>query len=566
MLINEIEGLLASQFRKAFPELDGELQVEITQSTRASFGDYQCNEAMKLAKRLKKKPRDIADLVVGGLDSELLEKAEVAGPGFINLHLSQKALEQQIQSMFDDPRLSVEKKAPQKVIVEFSSPNIAKELHVGHLRSTIIGDALARLFEFLGHDVLRLNHVGDWGTQFGMLIAYIKRFSPEVLEAGVSPGELVKLYREAKARFDSDPEFKKASQLEVVDLQAGQPESIDLWKRICAMSRPAYQEIYDRLDVKLEERGESFYNPFLADVVQDLEAQGLVTVSDGAKCVFVEGFKNRDGDPLPMIVQKADGGYNYSSTDMASIRHRLQEEKAERLIYVTDLGQATHFQMFFKVAEMAGYWDPKKVRVDHVCFGVVLGSDGKKFRTRSGETERLIDLIDEAVRRARQIVKERDIPEEEAEALAEAIGIGSIKYADLSCHRTGDYTFSYDRMLRFEGNTAAFLMYAYVRCLGIERKVGSAKGVIALSHPSERALALKLLQFPEALDGMAEDLLPSRLTEYLYSLAETFNAFFRDCRVEGSEQEASRLMLTNLTGRTLKVGLGLCGLRTVERM
>ncbi len=585
-LINQLYDKFLQAILKAYPELlpDADaIPVEVTQSTNDKFGHYQCNTAMKLAKQLKVAPRQVAEHIVHHLDRSngeglaMIAHLEIAGPGFINIALDNAFLNHQVNTLVGDPRLGVDKPThPQKTIVEFSSPNTAKELHVGHLRSTIIGDCLARLLEFQGHDVLRLNHIGDWGTAFGMLIAYMKEQAPKVLsgEHHTDLTQLVAWYKASKMLFDADEAFKQRSRLEVVKLQGGDPDSLHAWEIICDISRKAYQEIYDLLDIKLVERGESFYNPMLAEVVADLEAKGLVQLSDGAKCIFLEGFQNREGDPLPLMVQKSDGGYNYDTTDMAAIRHRCEVEKAERIIYVTDAGQATHFAMIFKAAEKAGYLNPAKNRVDHVTFGLVLGPDGKKFRTRAGETERLIDLLTTAVDRADEILKERspEIDREDRLALAKALGIGAVKYADLSTHRQGDYTFSYDRMLRFEGNTAAFLMYAYVRVESIKRKVGVdinnliGKEEIKLEHPSELALALHLLQFHETLDFVSKDLIPNRLTDYLFGLAERFNAFFRDCRVEGSPEQHSRLLLSEVVACTLKQGLSILGIATVERM
>jgi arginyl-tRNA synthetase len=534
---------------------------------------------MKLTKILQQPPRQIAEKIIQHLDrqDQLIEKLEIAGPGFVNITLSTPFLSQEVDLLLRDSHLGIDvPQPPQRIIIDFSSPNVAKEMHVGHLRSTIIGDCLARLFEFLGYDVIRHNHIGDWGTAFGMLIAYMKEEAPHVLtgkeKTNLTP--LVTWYKAAKKRFDEDPAFKRQSQLEVVALQQGEPQARQAWEIICEISRQAYQEIYDLLNVKLIERGESYYNPYLAEIVADLERKGLVQISEGAKCIFLEGFQNREGEPLPLMVQKSDGGYNYDTTDMATIYHRIQVEEGERLIYVTDAGQATHFQMIFKAAEKAGYLDPKKIRVDHVPFGLVLGTDGKKFRTRSGETERLMDLLETAIKQADKILQERS-PEMEAdkrERLAQALGIGAIKYADLSNHRLSDYTFSYERMLRFEGNTAAFLMYAYVRIVGIKRKVQVdplhllETTHIQLEHPSEVDLGLHLLRFQEALDLVANDLLPNRLTDYLYTLSEKFNAFFRDCRVEGSPQQNERLLLCEATARVLKQGLEILGLQTVDRM
>lgn len=574
-----LQTLFHQAVERAFPDQAIPLSsIEIMQSSQEKFGHYQCNSAMKLAKQLQKPPRQISESINKNLDfKEVIEKVEIAGPGFINITLQKDYVARFAQSIVVDSHLAVDlPKKRLRIIVEFSSPNTAKEMHVGHLRSTIIGDSLARLFEFLGHDVLRLNHIGDWGTAFGMLIAYMKEEAPQVLtgKEKTDLSHLMGWYRASKKRFDDDPAFKKRAQLEVVSLQSGEPNALRAWEIICDISRKAYQEIYDLLDIKLQERGESFYNPMLADVVADLEKKGLIQISDGAKCIFLEGFQNREGQPLPMMVQKSDGGYNYDTTDIAALRQRMHVEKADEILYVVDAGQGTHFQMLFKASEKAGYYDPHKTRIEHVPFGLVLGTDGKKFRTRSGETERLIDLIQAAIDEANRILLERSPEMEEKERLnlAKTLGIGAIKYADLSSHRASDYMFSYERMLRFEGNTAAYLMYSYVRVAGIKRKVKAdveaikRSDKIVLEHPSEISLGLHLIQFGEALEQVAKELLPNRLTDYLYGLAEKFNAFFRDCRVEGTPQQNSRLLLCEATANTLKQGLEILGVKTVERM
>lgn len=583
-----LHSLLSDRFARAiyaaYPALkdsDEKLPMEIAQTAQQQFGHYQCNSAMKLAKPLKLPPRQIAEAIVKQLqalaEDNLIGKLEIAGPGFINITLDNEYMSKRVDEILRSPYLGIARpEKPQRIIVDLASPNAAKELHVGHLRSAIIGDSIARLFEFLGHDVLRLNHIGDWGTSFGMLIAYMKECAPEVLKGKATSDltHLVTWYRASKKRFDEDPAFKKAAQLEVVALQGGDADSLKAWNIVCEISRKAHQEIYDLLDVKVIERGESFYNPMLADLVADLEFKGLITVSGGAKCVFLEGFENREGETLPLMVQKTDGGYTYDTTDLAAIRHRIEIEKADRIIYVVDAGQSSHFQMVFKAAEKAGYLNPKKVQAHHVPFGLVLGQDGKKFRTRAGETERLIDLLQAAITHADQLLKERspELTAQERSQLAHALGIGAIKYADLSSNRTGDYLFSYDRMLRFEGNTAAFLMYSYVRILSIKRKINAdvegvkKKAHILLEHPSEIALGIHLAQFSEALDEMAAGLLPNRLTDYLYGLSEKFNAFFRDCRVEGSPQQDSRLLLCDLVASTMRQGLELLGVPLVDKM
>jgi arginyl-tRNA synthetase len=581
-IIDILHDEFADAISSAFPNLDA-LEVEVTPSTQDKFGHYQCNSPMKLAKALKDNPRAIAQQIIQNLETTektaeaLIHSLEIAGPGFINVTIDPTYLSKNIQEMFEDSHLGVPlPKHAQRIVIDFSSPNVAKEMHVGHLRSTIIGDSLARLHEFLGHDVLRINHVGDWGTQFGMLIAYMKEQVPEVLTAQTETDLLflMNCYRSSKKQFDEDEDFKKRSKLEVVQLQSGNSDSLKAWKLICDISRRAYQEIYDLLGVKIEERGESFYNKMLPGIVKDLESKGIVSESGGAKCVFIDGFKNRDGDPLPLIIQKSDGAYNYATTDIAGLCHRVNEEKAERLIYVTDMGQRNHFAMFFKAAEMADFFKPSEVRLDHVPFGLVLGPDGKKFKTRSGDTEKLSDLLHAAVKRAKEIMREREavVDEDELDKMAKILGIGAVKYADLSCHRTGDYAFSYDRMLRFDGNTAAFLMYAFVRVSGIKRKVKINVDKIAtetrihLEHPSEISLGIHLRRFGEVLETVSSELTPHRLTDYLYELAQKFNIFFRDCRVEGSAEQNSRLLLCETVARVMKQGLEILGLETVERM
>lgn len=571
-----LEALFSQAIGLAFSLPKEEQTAEISLCSQQGFGHYQCNSPFKLAKLLKMAPAQVAQKIVEKLDPNFFEKIEIAKAGFINITLSAAFLTQRINEQKKDPLLGA--KAPEKkerIIVEFSSPNVAKELHIGHIRSTIIGDFIARLFEFLGHEVIRLNHIGDWGTQFGMLIAYMKRFFPEVLQGSqkTTLEQLMHWYRESKKLFDEDPLFKKESQLEVVKLQSGEEASLNFWKLLCDISRIGFQEIYDLLNVKITERGESFYNPMLQGIVKAFEDQGLITISDGAKCLYVGDFKNREGEPLPIIIQKADGGYNYDTTDLAAFYHRIFIEKAERIIVVTDVGQSLHFQMLVAAVEKIGWLDPQKVRFDHVGFGLVLSQDGKKFKTRSGETVKLIELLTEAVNQAKTIVQER-LPlasESEIDHLAKVLGIGAVKYADLSSCRTKDYTFSYERMLRFEGNTAVFLLYAYVRMLSIQNKSGKieeeiCESHIQLSHPSEVALALHLNRFGEVIATIVEDLFPHRLTEYLYELAEKFNHFFRDCHVIGSCEEMSRLALCEFTSRLLRKSLKMLGLEVVDRM
>jgi arginyl-tRNA synthetase len=552
-------------------------------ASNPKFGDYQANVALSLSKRLGKQPRAIASSIVENLDvSAICEAPEIAGPGFINLKLKTAYLEAQLNTIQTDPRLGVPTaKTPQREIVDFSSPNIAKEMHVGHLRSTIIGDCIARILEFRGHDVLRLNHVGDWGTQFGMLIAYLREVYPQALTTAnaLEIGDLVSFYRQAKQRFDADEAFQETARQEVVRLQAGAEDTIHAWKLLCEQSRQEFQVIYDLLDINIIERGESFYNPLLPGIVADLQQSGLLVENQGAQCVFLEGFTNREGEPLPLIVQKSDGGYNYATTDLASLRYRIQQDDAKRIIYITDAGQANHFAQFFQVARKAG-WIPENVELVHVPFGLVLGEDGKKFKTRSGDTVRLRDLLDEAISRARADLENR-LQEyqrtETAEFIAHAaqvIGISAVKYADLSQNRTSNYIFSYDKMLSLKGNTAPYMLYAYVRTQGISREGNidfeqlGADAKIALTEDTELTLAKHLLQLSEVIGAVEEDLLPNRLCDYLYQLSDKFNKFYENCPVLPSEEpvRTSRLALCNLTARTLKLGLSLLGIQVLERM
>jgi arginyl-tRNA synthetase len=552
-------------------------------SSNPKFGDYQANMAMGLAKKLGQQPRAIAQSIVDNLDvSEICEAPQIAGAGFINFTVKPSYLATQLQAMQRDSRLGVTiAEKPQRVVVDFSSPNIAKEMHVGHLRSTILGDCIARVLEFRGHDVLRLNHVGDWGTQFGMLILYLREAYPQALTTAdaLDLGDLVVLYKKAKQRFDEDAEFQAAARKEVVKLQAKDPDTIKAWNLLCDQSRREFQVIYDRLNVQLTERGESFYNPYLSTVVDDLRATGLLVESDGAQCVFLDGFTNRDGDPLPLIVQKTDGGYNYATTDLAAVRYRIQTDKADRIIYITDSGQADHFAQVFQVARLAK-WIPEHVEITHVPFGLVLGEGGKKIKTRSGEAIKLKDLLDEAIERFSNDLKSRLAADERQETdefianSAEVVGLSAVKYADLSQNRTSNYVFSFDKMLALQGNTAPYMMYAYVRVQGISRKGGidldnlRANAQIMLGEELELTLAKHLLQLGTIITEVERDLLPNRLCQYLFELSQKYNQFFENCPVLSSEEplRTSRLILCNLTAKTLKLGLDLLGIPVLERM
>ncbi|MGL5804046.1 MAG: arginine--tRNA ligase, partial [Xenococcaceae cyanobacterium] len=493
--INEkLKNLFSKALVVSFGDEFADIDPLVVPATNPKFGDYQANVALPLAKKLGQQPRAIAQQIIDRLEvNEICETPQIAGPGFINLTIKPNYLETQLSAIQTDSRLGIDRvKQPQKIIVDFSSPNIAKEMHVGHLRSTIIGDCIANILEFEGHDVLRLNHVGDWGTQFGMLIAYLREAYPDALTTAdaLDIGDLVSFYKKAKIRFDEDEEFKEIARNEVVKLQAGAEDSLHAWQLLCEQSRREFQVIYNLLDIKLTERGESFYNPLLQTVVEDLEKTGLLEESEGAKCVFLEGFTNKDGAPLPLIVQKSDGGYNYATTDLAALRYRLQQDSANRIIYVTDAGQANHFSSVFQVAKRAG-WLPENIEIVHVPFGLVLGKDGKKLKTRSGETVKLKDLLDEAIIRVREDLEKRlaedgrEETEEFKDNVSKVVGLSSVKYADLSQNRTSNYIFDYDKMLALKGNTAPYMLYAYVRVQGISRE-----GNIDLEHLDANAKVL----------------------------------------------------------------------------
>lgn len=580
--LTTIQGKFEQAMIKAFGEELRGTDSLLVPTTHPKFGDYQCNIAMSLSKKLGKPPRTIASEIINHLEiADLCETPEIAGPGFINLRLKSSYLEAQLKEMIH-PRLGIEPTPhPQRIVIDFSSPNIAKEMHVGHLRSTIIGDCLARLFEFQGHQVLRLNHVGDWGTQFGMLITYLREVYPEALITAnaLDLGDLVAFYRQAKKRFDEDDHFKELSRQEVVRLQSGAEDSRRAWGLLCEQSRREFQVIYDLLGIELTERGESFYNPFLPGIVEDLTQLGLLEENQGAQCVFVEGFTNKEGDPLPLIVQKTDGGYNYATTDLAALLYRLEKDEATRIIYVTDAGQSHHFAQVFAVAKKAN-WLPDTVEITHVPFGLVLGEDGKKLKTRSGETVRLKDLLDEAISHAKKdllsrLEKEgRTETEEFINHVAQVIGLSAVKYADLSQNRTSNYVFSYDKMLALQGNTAPYLLYAYVRVKGIGRKgeidfesVGDQANLV-LTEEAELVLGKHLLQLSEVLQGVSEDLLPNRICQYLFELSQKFNQFYdkHDILRAKEPDRTSRLVLADITARTLKFGLGLLGIQVLERM
>jgi arginyl-tRNA synthetase len=568
-------------------------------ATDPRFGDYQANGVMALAKQLRTNPRKLAESVVPLLDlSDLCEPPEVAGPGFINLRLKPDYVASELLRIADEngERLGIRAaSSPQTVVVDFSSPNVAKQMHVGHLRSTIIGDCICRLLEFDGHRVIRQNHIGDWGTQFGMLIRYMYQTkvtttetSDRILHVISMPDltDIEQFYREAKTLFDANPQFAEESRQHVVKLQSGDRNALDDWKRICDVSLAECQAHYDRLNVQLtrdDVRGESFYNDRLPAVVSDLQQLGLAVESDGAICVFPPGFKTKEGEPLPFIIQKSDGAFLYATTDLAALRYRINELKADRIVYVTDARQIQHFQMLFKVAEMAG-WDQRdgrKIELVHVTFGSVMGEDGKPLKTRSGENVKLKELLDEAVERAKVVVKEKnpDLSQKDKDEVAQAVGIGAVKYADYSNSRTSDYVFSFDKMLAMDGNTAPYMQYAYARVRSIERKA-QTRGVdiqselqsartLNLSDPSELDLAKHLVRYADAVEAAVGDYRPNYLTGYLYELAQKFSGFYNNCPVLDAPPESrpTRLLLCDQTARTIRHGLArLLGIAVVEQM
>ncbi len=596
-LSNAIGVQVQNALERAFPEAtttalaNGKaLNPQLAPASKPEFGDFQVNGALQLAKQLKQSPRHIALAIVEQLKTDeaflsLCNSPEIAGPGFINLSLKNECLETEIKKQLKDERLGVPLTSQGKdkpIVVDFSSPNIAKEMHVGHLRSTIIGDSIARILEFRGYSVLRLNHVGDWGTQFGMLISHLKRVAPSALTTAnaIDLGDLVNFYRQAKQRFDNDVEFQDASRQEVLKLQNGDSEALKAWHLLCDQSRKDFNQIYKRLDIRLTERGESFYNPFLKNVIDDLDNSGLLITDEGAKCVLLNGISSKEGKPLPMIIQKRDGGFNYATTDLAAIRYRFSEspkgDGAQRLIYITDAGQANHFTGVFQIAKRAK-WIPKGGHVEHVPFGLVQGEDGKKLKTRSGETIRLRDLLDEAVGRAEKDLRGRLKEEGRKETenfikhVSNTVGIAAVKYADLSQNRVTNYQFSFDRMLALQGNTAPYLLYALVRIAGIARKGGDLKAAtekLEFNEHQEFSLIKELLRFDEVIVEVEEELLPNRLCTYLFELSQVFNRFYDQVPVlKANEPSRScRLALCRLTAKTLKLGMDLLGIPTLERM
>lgn len=576
-----IKQLITERALAAFAALGlTDVNPAVTLSTKAQFGDYQINGAMGAAKALKTNPRELAQKLVDALQlDDIASLVEIAGPGFINIHLNPAFLAQQLQVALTDAHLGVTVHAqPQTVVVDYSAPNLAKEMHVGHLRSTIIGDAVTRALAFRGDNVLRQNHIGDWGTQFGMLLAHLNDKLARNEVASTALHDLEAFYREAKIRFDEEQGFADRAREYVVKLQSGDAGCLALWQQFIDVSLSHSEEIYQRLNVTLGREhvmGESAYNPDLANVINDLQQRGLAVEDQGAQVVFLEEFADKDGKAMPVIVQKSGGGYLYATTDLAAIRYRVGQLNADRIIIFTDARQALHFKQIQTVARKAGFL-PEHVSYEHCPFGTMMGNDGKPFKTRTGGTVKLVELLDEAIARASALLAERDseLTAQQQAEVARKVGIGAVKFADLSKNRTSDYVFNWDTMLSFEGATAPYLQYAYTRVASLFRKAGidanSLTGDIQLIEAQEKALGLKLLQLEEVLDAVIAEAYPHLLCNYLYELASLYMTFYEACPVlkEGVAEpvKASRLQLCHLVSRVLKTGLDLLGIEVMEQM
>ncbi|MHA1047213.1 arginine--tRNA ligase [Enterobacter hormaechei subsp. steigerwaltii] len=575
-----IQALLSEKVSQALiaAGAPADCEPQVRQSAKVQFGDYQANGVMAVAKKLGMPPRQLAEQVLTHLDlTGIASKTEIAGPGFINIFLEPAFLASHVDAALKSDRLGVAQPDAQTVVVDYSAPNVAKEMHVGHLRSTIIGDAAVRTLEFLGHKVIRANHVGDWGTQFGMLIAYLEKQQQE--NAGeMALADLEGFYREAKKHYDEDEAFAERARSYVVKLQGGDPYFLEMWRKLVDITMSQNQLTYNRLNVTLtrdDVMGESLYNPMLPGIVADLKAKGLAVESEGATVVFLDEYKNKEGEPMGVIIQKKDGGYLYTTTDIACAKYRYETLHADRVLYYIDSRQHQHLMQAWTIVRKAGYV-PDSVPLEHHMFGMMLGKDGKPFKTRAGGTVKLSDLLDEALERARRLVAEKnpDMPADELEKLANAVGIGAVKYADLSKNRTTDYIFDWDNMLAFEGNTAPYMQYAYTRVLSVFRKANIDESVLAnatvtLTEDREAQLAARLLQFEETLSVVARDGTPHVMCAYLYDLAGLFSGFYEHCPILSAESEAvrhSRLKLAQLTAKTLKLGLDTLGIETVERM
>ncbi|EAA6898032.1 arginine--tRNA ligase [Salmonella enterica subsp. enterica serovar Hadar] len=575
-----IQALLSEKVSQAMiaAGAPADCEPQVRQSAKVQFGDYQANGMMAVAKKLGMAPRQLAEQVLTHLDlSGIASKVEIAGPGFINIFLEPAFLAEQVQQALASERLGVSQPTRQTIVVDYSAPNVAKEMHVGHLRSTIIGDAAVRTLEFLGHHVIRANHVGDWGTQFGMLIAWLEKQQQE--NAGdMALADLEGFYRDAKKHYDEDEAFAERARNYVVKLQSGDTYFREMWRKLVDITMTQNQITYDRLNVTLtrdDVMGESLYNPMLPGIVADLKAKGLAVESEGATVVFLDEFKNKEGDPMGVIIQKKDGGYLYTTTDIACAKYRYETLHADRVLYYIDSRQHQHLMQAWTIVRKAGYV-PDSVPLEHHMFGMMLGKDGKPFKTRAGGTVKLADLLDEALERARRLVAEKnpDMSADELEKLANAVGIGAVKYADLSKNRTTDYIFGWDNMLAFEGNTAPYMQYAYTRVLSVFRKAdideqALASAPVIISEDREAQLAARLLQFEETLTVVAREGTPHVMCAYLYDVAGLFSGFYEHCPILSAENDAvrnSRLKLAQLTAKTLKLGLDTLGIETVERM
>ena len=575
-----IQSILSEKIKQAMIAAGANAQCEalVRQSGKVQFGDYQANGIMPTAKKLGLNPREFAQSVLDKAElQDIAEKTEIAGPGFINIFLKNTWLAENINRAVQDPKLGVHNPEKQTVVVDYSSPNVAKEMHVGHLRSTIIGDAVVRTLEFLGNHVIRANHVGDWGTQFGMLIAYLEKMENEHASE-MELSDLEAFYRAAKKHYDEDPVFAEKARNYVVKLQSGDEYCRTMWQKLVKITMQQNQHNYDRLNVTLTDKdvmGESLYNPMLPGIVEDLKKQGLAVEDDGALVVYLDEFKNKDGDPMGVIVQKKDGGFLYTTTDIAAAKYRYETLKAHRALVFSDTRQSQHMQQAWLITRKAGYV-PDSFQLEHKNFGMMLGKDGKPFKTRSGDTVKLADLLDEAIERAGVLISQKStaLSEQEKSDVIEAVGIGSVKYADLSKNRTTDYVFDWDNMLSFEGNTAPYMQYAYTRIRSIFNRSQIAlseveQAKLSITDEKERALAIKLLQFEEGVQVVGKEGTPHVLCAYLYELAGVFSSFYEHCPILNNDDQQvklSRLKLALLTERTLKQGLDLLGIKTVEKM
>jgi len=576
LLLKEALAKLAIEDQLSFPEM---FAVNLERPRDPSHGDFSSNLAMVLAKLVGMSPRVLAERLIACIPSNAdIESINIAGPGFINFTLSNNCLQTQLKTIWESSSCGVMPiENAHTVVVDYSSPNLAKEMHVGHLRSTIIGDAIVRVLELKGYEVIRQNHVGDWGTQFGMLLAHLED------EENNHPGEvklndLESFYKAAKLRFDSEPNFADRARQKVVLLQSGDKHCLSLWTKFIKLSLAHCQEIYDRLGVSLQTKdvkAESSYNDFLPTVVDLLRSQELLEECEGAQCVFLDEFKGKDNEPLPIIVQKKDGGFLYSSTDLAAIHYRQKKLNADRVLYVVDARQSLHFQQIFALAYKAGFVNPT-MQLEHVSFGMVLDKSGKPFKSRDGGVTKLVDLLDEALRRAKVLIESKQTikyPPEEIDEMAKVLGISAIKYVDLSKNRISDYMFDWDSMLSFEGNTAPYLLYAYTRVNSLFQKAGisldSLDKPIIFESPSEILLAKHIILFPEVIDMVTQKAAPHLLCTYLYELAGIFSSFYEACPILNQEDVAlkfSRLKLASLTSRILELGLSLLGIKTLKRM